>query len=99
MAEVIIAFALLAIMLLVFSQGIAGATRSQFYATKSRTTADIAMRALHEYIATNNIDSSNYSCSVTVDVEENQLDGGWLKYEYVVTVDGDSYNYFKYALP
>lgn len=99
MVEVIVAFALLSIMLLLFSQGIAGATRSEYYAVKSRTSADIAMRALHEYKATNNIDSSNYSCPVTVDVEEKQLDGGWLKYEYAVTVDGDTYVYYEYDLP
>ena len=99
MVEVIVAFALLSIMLLLFSQGIAGATRSEYYAIKNRASADVAMRALHEYIATNTIDNSNYSSSVTVNVEEKQLDGGWLKYEYVVTVDDDSYVYYKYDLP
>lgn len=99
MVEVIVAFALLSIMLLLFTQGIAGATRSEYYAQKSRTSADVAMRALNEYIVTNNIDNENYSCSITVDVKEKQLGGGWLKYEYVVTVDDDSYVYYKYDLP
>ena len=99
MVEVIVAFALLSIMLLLFTQGIAGATRSEYYAIKSRASADIAMRALNEYIATNDIDSSNYSYSIDVDVQEKQLNGGWLKCEYVVTVDGDSYVYYKYDLP
>ncbi len=60
------------------------------------------MRALNEYIATNDIDITNYNdyCDlVTVEVKDKHLDGGWLKHEYVVTVDGDSYVYYKYDLP
>ena len=102
MVEIIVAFALLSIMLLLFSEGIAGATRSEYYAIKSRTSADIAMRALNEYKATNIIDITNYEdyCdSVTVEVNDIHLTGGWLKHEYVVKVDGDSYTYYEYAPP
>ena len=91
--EVVVAFALLSIMLLAFSEGIAWATRTEINASKSRTSADVAMRALQKYIATGVSDAS-----VSIEVETNPVAGGWSKNTYTVTVDGESYIYFRYAL-
>lgn len=99
MVEVIVAFTLLSIMLIVFSEGIAWATRTEFNAGKSRTSADVAMRALQEYIATSTVDESKYSNSITVSENNTQLQAGWRKHEYTVTVDGDVYLYYGYDLP
>ncbi len=50
--EVVVAFALLAIMLLIFSQGLASATRTEMYASENRKKADESMNALQEKLAT-----------------------------------------------
>ncbi len=46
--EVIVAFALLSIMLVLFSQGLAAASRSDMKAMETRTAADKAMLALQK---------------------------------------------------
>ncbi|MBR5386326.1 MAG: hypothetical protein IK142_01945 [Clostridiales bacterium] len=51
MAEVLVAFTLLSIMLVVFSEGIAWATRSEANASVSRNGADAAMQYLQKDIA------------------------------------------------
>ena len=102
MVEVIVAFALLSIMLLAFSEGIAWATRTEINASKSRSSADIAMRVFQEYIATGSVDSSNYDCVVELDDDDvtvTEVDGGWLKKKYTVKVDGKPYVYYGYGLP
>ena len=49
--EVLVAFTLLSIMLVLFSQGIAWASRSETRATQSRDSADRAMEALQSQLA------------------------------------------------
>lgn len=99
MVEVIVAFTLLTFILLTFSNGIVWATRAEITASKSRNSADVAMRALQEYKATSGIDITHYDSSVTVNEVEKTLSGGWRKYIYTVNVDGETYIYYTYDLP
>lgn len=50
--EVLVAFTVLSIMLIVFAQGIAWATSTEFNASESRNAADQAMVALQDQLAT-----------------------------------------------
>ena len=53
LVEVLVAFTLLSIMLLIFSQGLAWATKSEANAAESRDNADQAMIALQDQLANN----------------------------------------------
>ncbi|MBR1797501.1 MAG: prepilin-type N-terminal cleavage/methylation domain-containing protein [Clostridiales bacterium] len=94
MVEVIVAFTLLSIMLVVFSEGISWATKSEVNANKSRTGADNAMIALQQKLAGKSpedvIKSSESNGSVEV--------GGTTvsRYTYTVTIDGNTYTYVVY---
>ncbi len=54
MVEVLVAFTLLSIMLVVFAQGIAWASRSEVNASNSRNSADTGMKELQTDIANGN---------------------------------------------
>ena len=90
MAEVIVAFALLSIMLLVFAQGIANATNSEVKADKSRTNADIAMKMVQDDIAARESDSP-YNRQVP-----GYFDDRIKQVTYTYTVDGQTYTYIYY---
>lgn len=51
MVEVLVAFTLLSIMLVVFSEGIAWASKSEMNATQRRDGADAAMKSLQHDLA------------------------------------------------
>ncbi len=53
MVEVLVAFTLLSIMLVVFSEGIAWASKSEMQATDRRNGADAAMKSLQHDLAEN----------------------------------------------
>lgn len=51
MVEVIVAFLLLSILMVMFSQSIASTTKAEVQATKNRNSADNAMKALQQELA------------------------------------------------
>jgi type II secretory pathway pseudopilin PulG len=66
MVEVLVAFVLLAIILVLFSQGIAWATRAEANASNSREAADSAMEALQHDIANGVPGESNPDARILV---------------------------------
>ena len=96
-AEVLIAFILLTIVLLIYSQGIAMATKSEFNADNSRTGADQAMKQVQD-------DITDYKGDDIVDCEDlteqyqvpGYLDTRIVHNSYTVTVDGKTYTYVYY---
>ena len=88
-AEVLVAFILLTIVLLIYSQGIAMASKSEFNADKSRTGADQAIKQVQDDIA-NGIDDPN-----KYQVKDNLNDRINHK-TYTVDVDGKTYTYVYY---
>ena len=90
--EVTVAFTLLAIMLVIFSQGIAYATKAEVNASKSRDRADAAMIKLQHWLATPSDGTTPQALDISVDG----------KYEayvriYQVEVDGELINYAVYG--
>ena len=90
-AEVLVAFILLTIMLVIYAQGIALATNSEMKANKSRTGADKALKQVQDDIADRNpYDlTENYQVPVYLDTKIRHK-------TYVVTVDGNTYSYVYY---
>lgn len=67
MVEVIVAFTLLAILMLLFSQGIANTTKAESKATNDRKSADNAMKSLQKELAKGeNTGTENYGSKITV---------------------------------
>lgn len=91
--EVIVAFALLSIMLVLFSQGLAAASRSDMKAMETRTAADKAMLTLQQ----KKLDSSDTTYKAQVTEVDNNLiyrqiyhvDEGQDVYTYVVYSSGN----------
>lgn len=83
--EVIVAFAVLSIMMVLFSQGIAYASRSSMQADKNRDSADKAMMDLQEQIAT------NYAPPVKMPVTNTDTNDPVVVYRQVYTVDSKTY--------
>ena len=69
-AEVVVAFALLSIMLVVFAQGIAWATNTQIQASDNRKQADDSMISLQNKLATEKVDKGS-----GVPIKETKTDG------------------------
>ena len=90
--EVTVAFTLLAIMLVIFSQGIAYATKAEVNASRSRNRADAAMIKLQHWLATPSDGPAPQPVKITVD-------GNWNTYVriYSVNVDGETVNYAVYS--
>ncbi len=90
-AEVLVAFILLTIMLLIYAQGIAMAANSEMNAQKSRTGSDKARKQFQDDIATDN----TYSL-----VDQYQVPAYFssrVKHqEYSYTIDGKEYTYTYY---
>lgn len=90
-AEVLIAFILLTIVLLIYSQGIAMATKSEFNADNSRTGADQAMKQVQDDIADGTVNDITGQYQVP-----GYLDTRIVHNTYTVTVDGKTYTYVYY---
>lgn len=87
--EVLVAFTLLSIIMLIFSQGIAFATNAEYRASTTRQNADEALKRIQHRLATGERDSM-YT----------QIHGVFndlIKVEtYTETVDGQTYTYVYY---
>lgn len=90
MVEVLVAFTLLSIMLVLFAQGITFATRSEVNASKSRLGADQAMTQVHDSIASRTA-SSPYDRQV-----KGYFNDRIKQVTYTYTVDGQTYTYVYY---
>ena len=89
MVEVLVAFALLSILLIIFSQGIAMATKTELNADKSRNGADEAMKNVQDYMAED-------SAGRPYDQVQGYFDDRIKRMSYSYTVDGQTYNYVYY---
>ena len=87
-AEVLVAFILLTIVLVVYAQGIALATNSEMNADKSRTGADKAMKQVQDDIASGNYDDSYQVQGYFNDRVKHNT--------YSFTIDGKTYTYVSY---
>ena len=86
--EVVVAFTLLTIMMLLFSQGIKYATMTNMRADDTRSDSDLAMEGLQAEVA------SDKSTAMPVnDIEGNNV----YRKRYVITVDGQHYTYVVYS--
>ena len=87
--EVVVAFTLLTIMMVLFSQGIKYATMTNLKADETRNDSDRAMEELQKEIAS---DSS-------VAMPVGNIDGNNInRKRYVVTVEGKEYSYIVYSV-
>ena len=87
--EVVVAFTLLTIMMVLFSQGIKYATMTNLKADETRNDSDRAMEELQKEIAS---DSS-------VAMPVGNIDGNNVnRKRYVVTVEGKEYSYIVYSV-
>ena len=92
MVEVIVAFTLLSIMLVVFAQGLAWATKTEVNATTSRETADQAMGKLCSTLAghpTIGVTKSDEILGGPYSVGNGTINC----YEYTVVVNGERMTY------
>ena len=92
MIEVLVAFTVLSMMLLLFSQGIAWATKSEVNASNSRSAADTAALALQEYLAK----GSTTHATVTAGTPSTGSDG-ITSTVYTVTIGTEMYTYTIYS--
>lgn len=102
MVEVMVAFTLLSIMLLIFAQGISYATNAEMRAQRSREHADQAMIALQKKRAGLNADNeviggNNITNPAVATDDENDHDKPLVRREgYQVFIDGEVYEYYVY---
>ena len=88
--EVLVAFTLLAILLVLFTQGITFATLTEARARKMRESSDNAMIKLQEKLSSG---EDAYKEKVRLNnVSSNVL----YRYEYEIDVDGNIYTYYVY---
>ena len=86
--EVVVAFTLLTIMMVLFSQGIKYATMTNMRADDTRSNSDLAMEGLQSEVA------SDKSTAMPV----NDIEGSNVyRKRYVITVDGQDYTYVVYS--
>lgn len=89
LVEVLVAFILLSIMLLVFSQGLASATRAEVNATNSRNNADESLILLKKKLASGSPTSNDGTVTVT---EKDFISVGSGKVRpYSYTINGNTY--------
>ncbi len=86
--EVVVAFALLTIMLVIFSQGLAYASRSDIKAMQTREAADKAMLLLQQKKIT-----ESEEMPIVGDIDYNLIH----RKLYSVEVDGETYTYVVYS--
>ena len=102
MVEVMVAFTLLSIMLLIFAQGISFATNTEMRASKSRNSADQALISLQKKRAgltpDHDVIGGNYIAAPGVATDDNDdHDKPLIRREgYRVNVDGEIYEYYVY---
>lgn len=89
MVEVLVAFTLLSILLIIFAQGIAMATNTELNADKSRLGADEAMKNAQDYMA--DTDSAR-----PYDQVQGYFDDKIKRMSYSYTVNGQTYTYVFY---
>ena len=89
MVEVLVAFALLSIIMLIFSQGLASATKSEMNAKQNRDSADNTMIKLQQKLAS---DISDNGIDVSEKTSLTVGDGTVKTYAY--TVYGNTYVVF-----
>ena len=89
MVEVLVAFTLLTIMLIIFAQGIAIATNTELNANKSRIGADEAMKNAQDYMAESDPNRQ-------YDQVQGYFDDRIKRMSYSYTVDGETYTYVFY---
>ncbi|MCR5329208.1 MAG: hypothetical protein K6E12_10215 [Saccharofermentans sp.] len=92
MVEVLVAFTLLSLMLLIFAQGLSYAANAEVRAVSNRKDADQSMIALQKKLSSANPKTSEDSISVTSRDPIN-VDSGEI-IPYVYTVDGNAYTVF-----
>lgn len=85
--EVVVAFTVLSIMMVMFSQGLAYASRTSVIADKNRDSADQAMMELQEQIATNTPGSGK----MPVPADTPAGVDSFVVYREVYTVDSKTY--------
>ena len=92
MVEVLVAFALLSIIMLIFSQGLASATKSEMNAKQNRDSADNTMIKLQQKLASDTPYISGNGIDVSEKTSLTAGDGAVKTYAY--TVDGNTYVVF-----
>lgn len=92
MVEVLVAFTLLSIMLLVFSQGLASATSSEVSAKKNRDNADNTMIELQKKLVSDTPTAGDGN--ITVDQKATFTVGTGTVKTYEYEVDGNTYVVF-----
>ena len=100
MVEVIVAFTLLSIMMVVFSQGLASATTSEVNAKKNRDNADVSMLFLQKKLVSDNptvsgtvtetINGTEESKEITVTQKEIKIADITMIQSNTYTIDGDT---------
>ena len=91
MVEVLVAFTLLSVMLVIFSQGLAWATTSEVQASRSRNNADTGMKAFQTMYA------SGEKSTVPVTGLQGPLNGRLRRGSYTYDApDGQEYIYLFY---
>ncbi len=87
--EVVVAFTLLSIMMLIFAQGLASASRSEMTATNNRNNADQSLIDLKQKIASDSPTSNSGNITVTNKGEIEIGSGDVIRYVY--NVNGNNY--------
>ena len=96
MVEVIVAFTLLSIMMVVFSQGLASATTSEVNAKKNRDSADNSMIKLQQKLASEEPYTAEGD-SIDIETGTNLSAGSGYVTPYTYTIDGNTYVVFSPA--
>ena len=89
--EVVVAFALLSIMLVIFTQGLAWATNTEMHASDNRKKADDTMIALQKDLATKHPENG---APLTYPNDPSKV---MPVKRYVYTVDGTNYVVYEYT--
>ena len=98
--EVLVAFTLLTIMLLIFSQGLAFATNSERRASKTREAADNAMLDLQKERSGTDLSNVTPGGGSPKDVHDDDNGNSPLirQYNYTVTEDSENHTYIVYEV-
>ena len=93
--EVLVAFILLSIILLVFSQGLASATTAGANAKKNRDSSDSSMIKLQQKLVSTNPNASETDKNISVNQETSIILGTGSITAYTYTIDGNTYVVYK----
>lgn len=95
MIEVLVAFTLLSIMMVVFSQGLASAANSEANAKNSRDSADKTMLKLQQKLSSDTPNTTDTSNNINVKQGTSLNAGTGSITAYTYTVDGNVYIVYK----